>query len=392
MKLIHLIIIFVICISVKPMTGQSVHVVLKQIEQNNKTLQVAAKSDEATKIGIDAENSLTDPNVTYSSFYSKDVKGQAGSEMVVTQGFDFPTLYTKRKNAGRERKAVIDFHKEVLRRNTLLEAQKLCFDIIQLEKEKEFLTTRQQNADELLLLFEERLKAGDVSIIEVNKIKMERMSIQTALLENNTAIRTTSQSLTAMNGNHPLDFHDMEYPVLLASYDFETMRNEAIQYNAEILAATSNQKANESVLRVMHHNWLPKFEMGYRRNTTGDFKQHGFLVGGSIPIFSNRQQVKIAKANAVSANLLVEETRLKIYNSIETDINEAKYTLNAMAIYDINLMKETLLLLTESVKSGILSITDYYTEVDEIYRNLGAYTKVENRFQKAIASLRKWSL
>ena len=140
MKRIHLIIIFVICISVKPMTGQSVHVVLKQIEQNNKTLQVAAKSDEATKIGIDAENSLTDPNVTYSSFYSKDVKGQAGSEMVVTQGFDFPTLYAKRKDAGRERKAVIDFHKEVLRRNTLLEAQKLCFDIIQLEKEKEFLT------------------------------------------------------------------------------------------------------------------------------------------------------------------------------------------------------------------------------------------------------------
>ena len=96
----------------------------------------------------------------------------------------------------------------------LLEAKTLCLDMIRLNRQRDLLDKRMQNADELLALYEERLRAGDATVIEVNKIKMERMSIQTEVLQNHTDHRTALQSLLALNGNMPLTFEGREYPTV----------------------------------------------------------------------------------------------------------------------------------------------------------------------------------
>ena len=75
-----------------PLQAQSVDEVLQSVAQHNKSIQAQQKNGEAEKIGIEAENGLEDPTVEYSSFFSKGVNGQSGSELVVSQGFDFPTV------------------------------------------------------------------------------------------------------------------------------------------------------------------------------------------------------------------------------------------------------------------------------------------------------------
>lgn len=72
----------------------------------------------------------------YSSFFSKGVNGQSGSELVVSQGFDFPTVYNSRNRAGRDKKEAVDYRAEALRRNVLLEAKTLCLDMIRAEPAK----------------------------------------------------------------------------------------------------------------------------------------------------------------------------------------------------------------------------------------------------------------
>ena len=258
--------------------------------QHNKSIQAQQKNGEAEKIGIEAENSLEDPTVEYSSFFSKGVSGQSGSELVVSQGFDFPTVYNSRNRAGRDKKEAVDYRAEALRRNVLLEAKTLCLDMIRLNRQRDLLDKRMQNADELLALYEERLRAGDATVIEVNKIKMERMSIQTEVLQNHTDHRTALQSLLALNGNMPLTFEGREYPTIPTTLDFEALCDEVLGQDAELKAAEADTRAAERNLTVNRQKWLPKLEIGYRRNTGEGSKEHGFLVGGSIPLFSNRRQ------------------------------------------------------------------------------------------------------
>lgn len=370
--------------------AQSIGDILRDVERNNKELAAQRKSDEASKIDIGAENALDDPSVEYSSQYNKDVTGQATSELIVSQGFDFPTLYGARNREGRERKEAIDHRSEALRRKILLDAKNLCLDLILLNRVEDLLRTRQKNADELLKLYEERLAAGDVTLVEVNKIKMERMSVQTEVLQNNAAHRTALQSLLALNGNVPLTFDSKEYPMTVVTNDFDDLLDEIIGDEAEIHAADADLRAAEQAVSVNRQKWLPHLEVGYRRNTSVDGpKEHGFIIGGSIPLFSNHRRVKIARLQSAGARMALDDARLKVEAETHALFNEMQQLRKAMEVYDVELMNQTLALLKEGVEKGEISAVDYFVEADQIYQNLQAYMEIENNYHKTVAALCK---
>lgn len=114
--------------------SQTIDEILKEIEKNNKTIQAAKMADKAAIAEIDASNTLEDPSIEYSSLYNRATTGQAESELIITQGFDFPTTYTGRNRFGRIKKEAIDWRQQELRQNILLEAELLCLDIIRLNK------------------------------------------------------------------------------------------------------------------------------------------------------------------------------------------------------------------------------------------------------------------
>lgn len=385
----RLIIIALCTLCLPRLQAQGVDEVLQSVAQHNKALQAQRQADAAEKTGIEAENGLEDPSVEYSSFFSKGVSGQAGSELVVSQGFDFPTVYGQRSRAGRERKEAVDLRAEALRRDILLQAKTLCLELIRLNRLQDLLSRRMENADELLALFKDRLEAGDATLIDVNKIKMERMSIQTEVLQNNAAHRTALQSLLALNGNMPLTFDEREYPAVPDTRDFEALCSEALAADAALMAAEADTRAAQRTLSANRHGWLPKLEIGYRRNTGEDSKEHGFLVGGSIPLFSNRRQVKMARAQSVAAQLTADELRLQAEAALHAGFNEMQQLRKSMEVYDKPLMLQTLELLKASVKGGEMSVTDYFVEADQIYRNLQAFMELEYQYQKSAATLYK---
>ena len=178
------------------------------------------------------------------------------------------------------------------RREILLTAKNICLDLIMLNQQQKLLDERMRNADELLELFEKRLQEGDAGILEVNKIKMERMNVRTEAAQNNAAHRTALQQLLAMNGNMPLTFSSDTYPDVQELKDYSALYDEVMLTDAGLLAADADAQAAQEELKVNRQSWLPKIEVGYRRNTSLDEKSNGFLIGGSLPIFSNRKKGK----------------------------------------------------------------------------------------------------
>ena len=343
------------CLAIATMQAQTIDEVLRQVEQNNKELQAQRQSTLASKFEVQAENNLEDPSVEYSPFYTRGITGMSSSELVVTQGFDFPTLYGARRQSGKWKQAALD----------------------------------RRQAGELLALFEKRLEEGDAGILEVNKIKMERMSVQTEVAQNNAAHRTALQQLLAMNGNMPLEFTADTYPHVEELKDCNAFYDEVMATDAGLLAADADARAAEKELKVNRQSWLPKIEVGYRRNTSLDEKSNGFLIGGSLPLFSNRKKGKIARLQVESTRLALDNARLQAAADVHARFNEMQQLREAMQAYDVVLMHHTLALLNEAVKAGQLSIIEFYTEADNIYRNLQAYIELENRYQKLMAEIYK---
>ena len=245
------------------MQAQSIEHILKSIEQNNKELKAQKHAADATKMENRTNNNLPDPTVSYSSFYSNGAEGGHGTEFVASQGFDFPTQYIARNRQATLQNEAVDKQQQAARRDILLNAKNLCLDLILLNQEKTLMDIRMKNADELQALYEKRLTTGDANILEVNKIKMERMNVQTEVAQNSAAHRTALQSLLAMNGNMPLEFAETTYPAIQEINDYNVMRDEVMASDLDLQAAVATARAAEKQVSVDRQGWLPKLEAGF---------------------------------------------------------------------------------------------------------------------------------
>ena len=140
---------------------------------------------------------------------------------------------------------------------------------------------------------------------------------------------------------------------------------------------------------MSRQGWLPQLEIGYRRNTDLNERFNGFLVGGSLPLFANRKKTRIARAQAVSSQLLADDARLKAEAAVQGRFNELQQLQASLAAYDVPLMRHTLSLLYQAVTEGHLSLIDYCVEADGVYRNLQSQLDVEHQYQLALAEVYK---
>ena len=382
------IIMLMLCLPIG-MQAQNIEQVLRSIEANNKELLSQKQLTKAQKMENRTENNLPDPTVSYSSFYKNGAGPGHGTELVATQGFDFPTQYITRNRQAEMENEAIDLQQQAFRRDVLLRAKNLCLDLILLNQEKALMDIRMKNADELEALYAKRLEAGDANILEVNKIKMERMNVQTEVAQNNAAHRTALQSLLAMNGNMPVEFSESTYPEVKEILDYNQLRDEVVASDYSLQAAVAFTRAAEKQVSVDKQNWLPKLEAGFRRNTDTGMSMNGFVVGGSIPLFSNRKKVQIAKAQAISAQLMQEDALLHVENNLMALYNEMTQLKEAMHAYDVPLLYKSLDLLKQALKEGEISLIEYFVEAETVYQNLQARMQLENQYQKVMASIYK---
>lgn len=396
--------------AILPLTAaaQDITGILQSIERNNKELQAVKKSGEAQMLELKEQNTLDDTSIEYSPFFKSGASGVASSELVVKQGFDFPTLYASRSKAEKRQQAVTDLKWFTVRRDVLATAKALCLDLILINQERALLDKRRNNAARLLAMAEKRLSHGDGTILDVNKVKMERMNIETEVLANTAARNTALEALRAINGNIPLAVDMTEYPSAATNQpssaasqpssaashpssviDYQTLLNNAVAAELTLRTADAEVAASQQNVKVNRMELLPKLEIGYRRNTDGSEASNGFMVGASLPLFSGKSKIKTAKARLEETTLNLDNTRIQTESRIRSLISELQQTRTAAYVYDTDLLNTTLDLLYKAVEGGEITIMEYYVEADAIYKNLQAHLKLENQCQKILAEITK---
>ena len=140
------------------------------------------------------------------------------------------------------------------------------------------------------------------------------MNLETELVLADTKHANAMQQLEALNGGLPIEVNMTEYPQAPAD-DEVTMYEKAVATDWTVRTAQASVLAAEQDVKVNKQSWIPKFEIGYRRNTEGDNASNGFLIGGSIPLFSSKNKVKIAKARQTEAVMQHANARINAENS-----------------------------------------------------------------------------
>ena len=201
MRKIKIVLYLVICFGNISASGQitretgSINELLRSVETHNTELKAFSQRMQAQKTENKLSNNLPDPTVSYSHLWGADNSSETIGELIVSQSMDFPTLYHTRRQLNRQKNAMADHEYQLKRREILLKAQEICFDIILLRKEQLLLKERHQNASELATLYQQRIESGDANVIELNKVKLELLNAKTEASINETNLKKKEEEL-----------------------------------------------------------------------------------------------------------------------------------------------------------------------------------------------------
>ncbi|GAE84979.1 TolC family protein [Bacteroides reticulotermitis] len=364
--------------------------VLHTIESNNKDLKANAQLVTSQKLEARTDNNLPDPSLSYSHLWGAKDKNETIGELVVSQSFDFPTLYGTRNKLNRLKANTYDSQADITRQTILLQAKEVCLDIIMLRQQKDVLDERLRNAEELAKMYAKRLQTGDANVLETNKINLELLNVRTEASLNETALRNKLQELTMLNGNVPVVFEENSYPASPFPADLQMLKVEVLPADRAILALNNESVAAHKQISVNKSQWLPKLELGYRRNTESGTPFNGVVVGFSFPLFENRNKVKVARAQALNVDLQKESATLQAELELTQLYQEATTLHNSMTEYQKTFQaQQDLKLLKEALSGGQISMIEYFVEVSVIYQSKQNYLQLENQYQKAMAQIYK---
>lgn len=369
--------------------------VLRLVGENNKTIQAGAADAEALKLQARSENNLANPEASYSHLWgNKEGMGYTG-EFILSQAFDFPTLYYQRGRQNRVRAASIDAGQQGVRQQVLLQAELACMDLVYLNQMRSLLSRRLADAEELRRFYAQRLEEGDANIIETNKIELELLNARNRYRQNEIAREAKLRELAALNGGEAIAFEDTTYTMSYTlPHDFDAFRLEAFDALPELETLRQAQAAAERQVKISRQQWLPGLTLGYRMNpSSGGDRYNGIIAGISIPLFANRHKVKQAKAERFAA-----ETRLQsVEASTEANLqqlyaraSEAKRTADEFA--DALRSQDNLRLLQKAIRAGQLSMVEYFVNLTTLYDSMESLLQLRNEEQKALAELYRHEL
>lgn len=392
MKL-YSILVFLTLTAWNPHAQNSIGRVLQSVEQNNKDLKANTQLTTAQKLEARTGNMPSDPTVSLERLYGSPEELGKSAELTVSQSLDFPTVYANKAKIAKLKSTSYDKQNALFRQELLLKAKDVCLDLVFLNKQKELLNRRERNARELSQSYARRLQTGDATILEVNKIELELLNVKTEVRMNQASRLAKLRELAALNGDIPIDFTDTAYEPTEALPLFEDLSAAAMESDLQLRTIESERDIARKGISLSRSNWLPKLELGYRRDMGTGELFNGFIVGVSIPLWENRNTVKQAKAQTYYTEMQLESTTVQAIAGLRGIYDQLQALSASMKEYnDVLNLQENISLLDKALNAGQLSTIDYFVELTTVNQSMQNYIQLENQYQKLLAQVYKYKL
>lgn len=363
--------------------------VLNQIESNSTTLSAIRQQIEAQKIENRTDIFLNDPEVEFSYLWGKPSEIGTQRELSVTQSFDFPTAYAHRSKISKMRNNNLELQYKSERLNILLNAKQICINIAYnnaLNKEYE---ARLENAQQIAKSYQSRFDAGDASILEKNKALINLTTVENEKKLIDIERKTLLSELKALNGGIEITFDDTEILNAPISSDFNSWYADAETKSPTLQYLSQQIDIDKQQVKLNTALSLPKFTAGYASEKTfgEDFK--GITVGISIPLWENKNKVKLAKAQVKSTELLLEDSKLQFYTHLQQlhkttfGLQESAQTYRSSILNNNN--EE---LLKKALDAGQISLIEYLLESEYYYDVKNKMLEAERDFNLSLTELR----
>jgi outer membrane protein TolC len=367
--------------------------VLSEIERNNKSIVAEKQYWEAQKLSYKTGLNPENPKVDYEHLPGTPEGAGTQKDFSVTQGFDFPTSYGKKRSVSEEQIAQSDLQFTVFRQQILLEAKLACIDYVYRKRLQAQFDKRLENANTLLEAITRKTDQGESNILDLNKIKLLQLEVKNQAELNATELKTLQHRLDEFNGGVAVDLSQIEYPVVPSLPPFETL-DSLIESNDPIVKTVKQEREiNRKQVGLTRSLTLPKFEGGYHQQSILGQKYQGFHVGMTIPLWENKNKVKTEQARLMLSEYQITEHRTKHYFENKQLYEQYLHWQKTFAEYQTILTSaNNEQLLNKAFQAGELSLIEYLMEVRYFYDAVARNIEAEKELQRSIGELYRFQL
>lgn len=373
--------------------GQSLESVLREIEKNNPALKAAAAEVEAEVLAGKAEALPENPEVEFNYLFG-DVSTGNRHDVRVSQSFDIPTITGMKSGKASDLGQLAALKYKAERQAVLLEAKQTCIDLIYWNSLIEELKTHQEQADALVNSYEKRMKAGEATILDLNKAKIHRTNIQGQANKAEVERQELLTTLRSLNGGSDPGFDANAYGFTEPlPEDFQTWFEESSAKNPVLAYVRKEVQLSERQLAIDKASRLPELMVGYMSEIRTVEKFRGVTLGVSIPLWRSSNRIKESRARASAARERQNVAEQEFFFDLQRQYQEA-YAMKGNAEMMRTSLRESdsRSFLLSALTKGEISMIDYLVEIDLYYEALEQALAAERDYRHALASLMAFSL
>lgn len=383
----------VLLLSIVNVYAITVDEILNTIANNNLSLQASNEECKSMIYNIKSYNNLSDPEVGFEYHSGSNIEGNKYG-ISVTQNIDWPGLYISRAKANKFRMSAAEAKLISDRLNILHEAKQLCMQIINLNRKVENQTLVHNNISQLYEEYEKGFQYGEISILDINKLKVELLNTKRELDQLIAQRNADIEKLYGLNGKTVIDGVNLltVYPNQSLESK-ETYLGQVVTLDPEVQCIEYNKEATRKDVSSAKMGWLPNLSVGYRYTNELGSKFNGVAVGVSVPIFSNRNKVNATKSELLTSGynqqsiIALKESQIKAYFehivTLQSQINSYKKVLD-----DNN----NQLMLKKALDGGQITLLNYLLELRYFLEAKQTLLDLEYEYNSTLTSLNKYSL
>ncbi len=366
----------------------NINPVLSSIEENNTTLKALREQVEADKLQNKTGIFLDDPEVGFNYLWGNPSNIGNRTDFSVSQTFDIPTITGMKSRLANGRNNLVEWQYKADRMNILLEAKQYCIELIYYNSLLKELYLRLEHAETIAKGYKDRMDRGDVSILEYNKVNLNLSTIQGEISRMEVERDALLAQLKRLNGGIDVVFNDADYGSRELPLNFNDWYVQAEDKNPVLAYVRNEIEVSQKQVSLSKAMNLPKITAGYMSEKVVGQRYQGISLGVSIPLWSNKNQVRQAKAAVSAAQSREADTKQQFYSQLQIQYTKAMGLKTTADKYRSSLANvNNTMLLKKALDAGEISLLDYMVEMGLYYDNVNQTLAAERDYQLALAEL-----
>jgi outer membrane protein, heavy metal efflux system len=384
--------ILILCSATFGASAQTLSEVLQSVESRNATLQSAQWQKLSEEEDLKGRAMPANPEVEFNYLWgSVDARRH---DFRVTQSFDFALLSGQKAKETASGKELLAIEYRAQRQDILLEAEKVCIEMVFNNALREALTQHLTDAEHFVAAYTRKVELGDASVLELNNARLHRSEVSGKLAKAELEHSKLSLELSRLNGGEAIEITETDIDAFLAGADrplpesFAEYFEQASEQSPALAYVKEQIELRDRQLKVEKASRLPELTLGYMSEITSEDPYRGITFGISIPLWNQSSKVRSAKANLEAAKSQKEEAYQTCWHQLASQYAEAEGLREMSLAYRSGLEEaDSREYLKKAQEQGEISVIDYISEIDLFYENLEETLDAECAYRQALAGL-----